>query len=154
MLGYYEDPEATADVLIDGWLHTGDFGYMDREGFLYVTGRKKNLIVTKNGKNISPEEIEYYLLKSPYIEEVVVWGKEDEKSGDTIVCADVFPSFEHVKEAHGELNEDELKKIISVEIDKVSDKMPTFKRVKRFEIRNEEFEKTTSQKIKRHSTTR
>lgn len=154
MLGYYEDPEATSDVLIDGWLHTGDFGYMDRDGFLYVTGRKKNLIVTKNGKNISPEEIEYYLLKSPYIEEVVVWGKEDEKSGDTIVCADVFPSFEHVKEAHGDLNEDELRKIISVEIDKVSDKMPTFKRVKRFEIRNEEFEKTTSQKIKRHSTTR
>lgn len=151
MLGYYEDPEATAEVLQDGWLHTGDFGYMDSEGFLYVTGRKKNLIVTKNGKNISPEEIEYYLLKSPYIEEVVVWGKVDEKSGDTIVCADVFPAMDHVREAHGSLTDSELEKIIGVELEKVSDKMPTYKRIKRFNIREEEFEKTTSQKIKRHS---
>lgn len=151
MLGYYEDPEATAEVLKDGWLHTGDFGYMDRDGFLYVTGRKKNLIVTKNGKNISPEEIEYYILKSPFIEEVVVWGKDDERSGDTIVCADVFPDKEHMKETHGDLTEDEIMKIIEVEIEKVSDKMPTYKRVKRIGIRNEEFEKTTSQKIKRHS---
>jgi len=151
MLGYYEDEEATADVLKDGWLHTGDFGYMDDEGFLYVTGRKKNLIVTKNGKNISPEEIEYYLLKSPYIEEVIVWGRHDEKTGDTVVCADIFPTMQYVHENHGEPDDDRLEKIIQTEIDKVCDKMPTYKRVKRLNIRKEEFEKTTSQKIKRFS---
>ena len=154
MLGYYEDPEATAEVLKDGWLHTGDFGYMDNEGFLYVTGRKKNLIVTKNGKNISPEEIEYYILKSPYIEEVVVWGKDDEKSGDTVVCADIFPSIEEISEKLGDVTDELLKEIISEEIEKVNEKMPNFKRVKRFEVRSEEFEKTTSQKIKRHSIKR
>jgi long-chain acyl-CoA synthetase len=150
MIGYYEDPEATAEILKDGWLYTGDFGYMDNEGFLYVTGRKKNLIVTKNGKNISPEEIEYYLLKSPYIEEVIVWGKE-ESSGDTVVCADIFPSKEELSAKYGKVSDGELRKIISAEVEIVNDRMPAYKRVKRFELRDEEFEKTTSQKIKRHN---
>lgn len=151
MIGYYEDPQATEEVLKDGWLHTGDFGYLDSEGMLYVTGRKKNLIVTKNGKNISPEEIEYYVQKSPYIEEVIVWGKHDEKSGDTIVCADIFPSYEHIKEMHKELSKDHLLGILDAEIENINENMPTYKRIKRFSIREEEFEKTTSQKIKRHS---
>lgn len=151
MLGYYKDKEATDEVLKDGWLHTGDFGYLDSEGMLYVTGRKKNLIVTKNGKNISPEEIEYYIMKSDYVEEVIVWGKDEEKSGDTIVCADIFPSKEHIKEVHNSISDDELKRILNEEIEKVNEKMPTYKRVKRINIRDEEFEKTTSQKIKRHS---
>ena len=79
MIGYYNNPEETAKVLVDGWLHTGDYGYFDKDGFLYIAGRKKNVIVTKNGKNIFPEEVEFYLNKSEFIKEVVVWGVDDEK---------------------------------------------------------------------------
>ncbi|MDR1134727.1 MAG: AMP-binding protein [Clostridiales Family XIII bacterium] len=150
MLGYYDDPEETARVIVDGWLHTGDYGYMDNEGFLFVTGRKKNIIVTKNGKNISPEELEYYLYKIPYIEEVIVWGKDDSNTGDIIICADIFPNYEYINETHGiRLNDAQLKRIIKEELDRVNEKLPLYKRVKRFALRDEEFEKTTTKKIKR-----
>ncbi|MDR3242933.1 MAG: AMP-binding protein [Clostridiales Family XIII bacterium] len=152
MLGYYADPEETARVIVDGWLHTGDFGYLDKDGFLYVTGRKKNIIVTKNGKNISPEELEYYLLKSPYIQEAVVWGKPDERSGDLIINAAVVPDLEFLRETQmrGDQDEASLRKILSEEIDAVNEKMPPYKRIKKFVLRTEEFEKTSTKKIKRH----
>jgi long-chain acyl-CoA synthetase len=150
MIGYYNDPEETARVLIDGWLHTGDYGYIDKDGFLFVTGRKKNIIVTKNGKNISPEELEYHLLKIPYIAEAVVWGKDSPKTGDIIICADIFPDHEYIAETHGvKLGEAELQRIIKEEIDRINEKSPLYKRIKRFVIRDEEFEKTTTRKIKR-----
>jgi long-chain acyl-CoA synthetase len=149
MLGYYDDPEETAKTLKDGWLYSGDYGYVDADGFVYITGRKKNLIVTKNGKNISPEEVEYYLLKSALIEEAVVWGKDDEKSGDVIVCADIFPSHSEIKEKHGDVTEEQIREIIGKEVDTANGQMPPYKRVKRFVIRDEEFEKTTTHKIKR-----
>ena len=101
MLGYYKDPEATAEVLKDGWLYTGDFGRFDEDGFLYICGRKKNVIVTKNGKNIFPEEIEYLLLEQPYIEEVIVYGVLEKKSGDTVVTAEVYPNFDAIHEKFG-----------------------------------------------------
>jgi long-chain acyl-CoA synthetase len=152
MLGYYNDPEETAKVITeDGWLRTGDYGYIDKDGFVYVTGRKKNVIVTKNGKNIFPEEVEYYLMKSPLVSEVVVWGKDDEKSGDTIICADVYPDKAYVKEAHGDVTDAELRNLLDADVDKANDGMPAYKRVKRFTVRKEEFEKTTTQKIKRHT---
>jgi len=151
MLGYYDNPEETAKVLVDGWLHTGDYGYFDRDGFLYISGRKKNVIVTKNGKNIFPEEVEFYLSKSEFISEVLVWGKEDEKSGDMIICADIFPDFHAIEVAHGKLSEDGMRKLLKTEIDTANESMPLYKRVKRFEIREEEFEKTTTKKIKRHT---
>ena len=78
MLGYYRMPEATAEVIKDGWFHTGDQGYVDEEDFIYITGRKKNVIITANGKNVFPEELEYYLAKIPYVEECMVWSAEDE----------------------------------------------------------------------------
>jgi long-chain acyl-CoA synthetase len=152
MLGYYDDPEETARVLVDGWLHTGDFGYFDGDGFLYVTGRKKNIIVTKNGKNISPEELEYFLCKIPYIAEVLVWGADDERNGDIVICADIFPNFEYTEETHGKrLGKDELQRILKREIDRVNERLPGYKRIKRFALRDNEFEKTTVQKIKRHA---
>ncbi|MDR0357531.1 MAG: AMP-binding protein, partial [Clostridiales Family XIII bacterium] len=147
MLGYYDDEEATAKVLKEGWLYSGDYGYIDDDGFLYVTGRKKNVIVTKNGKNIFPEEVEYYLLKSPYIEETVVWGKNEEKGGDTVICADIFPDFAFIAETHGNIGEEDVRKLLRTEIDIANEKMPSYKRVKRFSVRNEEFEKTTTKKI-------
>jgi len=151
MLGYYNNPEETAKVLIDGWLYTGDYGYFDKEGFLYISGRKKNVIVTKNGKNIFPEEVEFYLNKSEYINEVVVWGVEDEKTGDTVVQAEIFPDYPALDARFGKVSEDELRRILKKEIDEINEYMPLYKRVKRFEIREEEFEKTTTQKIKRYT---
>lgn len=154
MLGYYNNPEETAKVLVDGWLHTGDYGYFDRDGFLYIAGRKKNVIVTKNGKNIFPEEVEFYLNKSDFIKEVVVWGVDDEKSGDTIVQAEIFPDYSAVEEKLGRISEEELKRILKREIDEINEHMPLYKRVKRFEIREEEFEKTTTKKIKRYTASK
>ena len=84
MMGYLDNTQATRETIVDGWLHTGDLGYMDKDGFLYVAGRKKNVIVTKNGKNIFPEEVEFALAQSPYIAEVLVHGEEDRKTGDVI----------------------------------------------------------------------
>ncbi len=154
MIGYYNNPEETAKVLVDGWLHTGDYGYFDKDGFLYISGRKKNVIVTKNGKNIFPEEVEFYLDKSEYIKEVVVWGLEDEKTGDTIVQAEIFPDYPAIEVKFGRVSEDELKRMLKKEIDEINEHMPLYKRVKRFEIREEEFEKTTTKKIKRYTAKR
>lgn len=152
MIGYYDNPEETAKVLVDGWLHTGDYGYFDQDGFLYITGRKKNVIVTKNGKNIFPEEVELYLNKSDFISEVLVWGFDDERSGDTVVQAEIFPDHPALEEKFGKVpEEEELRKILKKEIDRINEQMPLYKRVKRFEIRKEEFEKTTTKKIKRHA---
>ncbi len=149
MLGYYENPEETSKVLKDGWLYTGDYGYFDKEGFLYVTGRKKNVIVTKNGKNIFPEEVEYYLNKSDYIAEVMVYGLEEE-NGETVVCADIFPDFAMIEAHFGETTEEELRKVLKRELDRINEQMSTYKWVRRFDVRHTEFEKTTTRKIKRH----
>lgn len=149
MIGYYNNPEETDKVLVDGWLYTGDYGYFDKDGFLYIAGRKKNVIITKNGKNIFPEEVEFYLNKCEYIKEVVVWGLDEEKSGDTIVCADIFPDYPALESKFGKVTENELKRILKKEIDEINENMPLYKRVKRFELREEEFEKTTTKKIKR-----
>jgi len=151
MLGYYKNPEATAAVLRDGWLYTGDNGYIDKKGFLYVVGRKKNVIVTKNGKNIFPEDVELYLNKSEYIKESLVYGVYDESVQDTVVCAMIVPNMDVIIEKFGKVPlPDELNKLIKQEVMKANKKLSTYKRVKHFEIREGEFEKTTTKKIKRH----
>lgn len=149
MLGYYNDPEATAEVIRDGWLFTGDYGRFDEEGFLYICGRKKNVIIAKNGKNIFPEEIEYLLLEDPFIEEVVVYGVLDRKNDDIVVKAEIFPNIENIKEALGDIDEAGLSETIKHAIEQVNDKMPAYKRIKRFKLRSEEFEKTSTRKIRR-----
>lgn len=149
MLGYYEDPEATAKVLKDGWLYTGDYGYLDDENFLHVTGRKKNVIVTQNGKNIFPEEVEYYLMKIEYIKEVIVTGEKDKRTGGLTVTAHIVPDMNLIREKEGEMSEAELRKFFKKKIDEVNDMMTPYKRVKRFELRSDEFEKTSTRKIKR-----
>ncbi|WP_206458604.1 AMP-dependent synthetase/ligase [Anaerovorax sp. IOR16] len=149
MIGYYKDPEETEKVLKDGWLYTGDYGYFDKDGFLYIAGRKKNVIVTKNGKNIFPEEVEFHLGKNDYIKEVLVSGIEDEKSGETVVFAEIVPEYSVIEEKLGKLSEEALRKLLKQVIDDTNDHMATYKRVKRFKIREEEFEKTTTKKIKR-----
>ena len=148
MLGYYEDPEETAKVLLpDGWLATGDYGYIDEEGFLHVTGRKKNVIVTKNGKNIFPEELEYLLNKNDYIKESVVWGDEEEIPGDLVITAEIVTDPEQIRG----LSEEEVQELIKAAVEEVNRSTTSYKRIRKFNLRTEEFEKTTTQKIKRHS---
>ncbi len=148
MLGYYRNQEETAEVLKNGWLYTGDYGKMDSDGFLYICGRKKNVIVTKNGKNIFPEEVEYYLLKSDYIEEVMVLGEPDEKTGDVLIKAIIYPNMNLITEM-GHMTREDMEKFFKGIVDDINEEMPLYKRVKRVAIRDTEFEKTTTRKIKR-----
>ena len=150
MLGYYKEPEATAMVLRDGWFHTGDLGYLDEENFVYITGRIKNVIITKNGKNVYPEEIEAYLGKIPYVEESLVWGKDSEETGETLIFASIRADYEEVQEVLGDNYTDEdVAALIWKEIDNLNTQLPFFKRIKKIDIRKEEFDKTTAKKIKR-----
>lgn len=153
MLGYYDDPAENEKALVDGWLNTGDYGYFDKDGYLYVSGRKKNVIVSKNGKNIFPEEVEFYLQQSDFIEEVLVHGVEDKRTGDTVVKAEIFPAYQNIQISQGELSPDEIKSFLKKEVDKINELMPVYKRVRRIGIRTEEFSKTTTRKIKRYTPT-
>lgn len=150
MLGYYENEEETAKVLQDGWLHTGDLGYFDQDGFLYLTGRKKTVIVTKGGKNIFPEEVEAVLLENDLIQEVLVYGKEDKKVGNIMVTADIFPNYKLLAEQKGELSGSDVYHCYKAIVEEANKKMPSYKAVKRVNIRDKEFDKTTTGKIKRY----
>lgn len=152
MLGYFENKLATEKVLRDGWFFTGDLGKMNRDGFFSITGRKKNVIVTKNGKNIYPEEVEAYLDKSPFIVESMVYGKDDEASEETFVYAMIVPSMDVIREKLGkqDVTEDEVFRIIDTEVKNVNRNMPLYKRIRRFTVREEEFAKTSTKKIKRY----
>lgn len=151
MLGYYKNPEATAEVLTDdGWFRTGDLGFVDQEGFVHITGRKKNVIITKNGKNVFPEEIEYYLGQVPYVEESMVWGADSEESGDTLIFASIKCSDEAVAEVLGkDYTKEQAKELLWKEIDRINTGLPYFKRIKKINVRETEFEKNTAKKIKR-----
>lgn len=151
MMGYYENEEATQEVMDDaGFFHTGDLGYLDEQGFVIITGRKKNVIVTKNGKNIFPEEIEFLLSQSDYIQESLVSGSED-ADGETIVTAEIFPNEEKIKETLGDvvLTGEPVRQLIGEEVRKVNHSLTTYKYIRQFTLRDTEFEKTTSKKIKR-----
>ena len=152
MLGYYEDPEATAAVMHDGWFNSGDIGYMDEDGFIYLTGRSKNVIVTQNGKNIYPEEIELLLSKVEEIKECMVYGKEVAGEKELIITARVIPDYEQIEELHGAgLSEEDVYKVIWEQIKKVNRKLSNYKTIKKLEIKNDEFEKTSTMKIKRYA---
>lgn len=152
MLGYYNMPEETKKVLKDGWFYTGDLGKVDENGFLYITGRCKSVIVTKNGKNIYPEEIESYLNDNPLISEALVLGVQKENDDETYVNAQIFPNIEAITEyLKGTVpTKEEIKKIMSDVVSNVNSKIPNYKHIKNFIIRDKEFEKTTTQKVKRY----
>ncbi|NLO41210.1 MAG: AMP-binding protein [Ruminiclostridium sp.] len=149
MLGYYENEEATREAVVDGWFHSGDLGYMDKEKFVYITGRKKNVIVTKNGKNIYPEEIETLLCRSPFIAECLVYGKEGMGTGEVDVAADIFPDIEKVSAELGEEDpsKDQIRLLLDKEVLKVNKSLELYKYIRYFTVRDTEFEKTTSKKI-------
>ena len=152
MLGYYNNLEATANVMKDGWFHTGDLGKIDENGYLYITGRCKSVIVTKNGKNIYPEEVEYYLNDNPLISEALVQGIQEDDDDETYVKAQIYPNLEAISEyLKGSVpTKEEIKKIISDVVSSVNSKLPNYKHIKGFIIRDKEFEKTTTQKVKRY----
>ena len=150
MVGYYNDEEETAKTIVDGWLHTGDMGYIDENCFIYITGRLKNVIVTANGENVYPEEVETYLQRNEYISECIVYADVDNLGNETLVSAHIFPDFKAVEEVLGkEYSGEELRAFIDKQVKEVNSKMSPNKRVMRFDIRYEEFVKTTTKKIKR-----
>ncbi len=150
MLGYYKDEEATNKVIEDGWFHSGDIGYLDNEGYLYITGRSKNVIVTRNGKNVYPEELENMLSKIPYIKECMVYGMQGEDKDDLKIAVKVIVNDEYVAEHHNPIpSKEEIYNIIWSAIKEVNRKLTSYKAIKHLEIKEDEFEKTTTMKIKR-----
>ena len=145
MKGYYKDPERTAKVLKDGWFNTEDYGKFNEKGQLIINGRKKNLIVLDNGKNIYPEEIENYILGIEYVTEVVVKGIKNDIGQEVGLLAEVFLNKDKLKELEIENAEEALKK----DINKVTKALPTYKHISEIKIRDTEFNKTTTNKIKR-----
>jgi long-chain acyl-CoA synthetase len=152
MKGYFRNEAATQETIVDGWLHTGDLGYFDKDGFLHINGRKKSVIVTPNGKNVYPEEIEYLLAQSPFVLESIVWGGPDEDPSKTEVQAIIVANTETFDKEFGPSAYDEAKinEIISQEVRSTNKDLARFKRIRKFILRNEEFEKTTTRKIKRY----
>lgn len=152
MLGYYKDPEATrATFDPDGWFHTGDLGSVDKDGHYYIRGRCKSVIVTQNGKNVYPEELESLLLREAAVKECIVSDAEDER-GNTIVFARIFPDLTAIGAAHGNraITEKEISKAVSDAVKAINSQVVSYKAIRRFEIVDKEFEKTTTSKIKRN----
>lgn len=152
MLGYYKNEQATRDTFEDGWFKTGDLGYRDEDGFLHIAGRKKNVIISKRGENVYPEELEDIINRSPYVMESMVYGEKDEKHGE-VIAVQIVPdaeAFIEYSETNGiPITAELMREVIGKEIAKVNKEVPPYKAVLRFHIRDREFEKTTTQKVKR-----
>ena len=155
MQGYYNNEAETVKVLIDGWYHTGDLGYFDEAGYLVISGRKKSLIVNREGKNIYPEEVERQVLKSEYVLECLAIGYRDpgEETGERVglIAVPDQEVFDALEESEGtRLTEEQIEETLRTDIrEKLAD-LSDYKRPRKIEVRFEEFEKTTTQKIKRY----
>lgn len=147
MLGYYENEEATKEVLKDGWFYTGDLGYLDKDGVLFITGRKKNVIVLKNGKNIYPEELETLIGQLPYVAESMVFGYP--KDDDLIVSAKIVYNKEYLDEKFPNQTEEERYEMIWQDIKKINQGLTNYKHMKKLIVTDEPMIKTTTQKVKR-----
>ena len=152
MLGYLINGKVDRSCFKDGWFYTGDLGYKDKDGFYYITGRNKNVIVTKNGKNIFPEELEAQINKSPFVLESLVFGKYDKETGEVRVNAQIFPNMDAIKESFKSIavSAEDVKKFLGDIIKSVNKDMPLYKHIKEFSVRDTAFIKTTTQKIKRY----
>lgn len=153
MLGYYKNKQKTDEVFNDGWFMTGDLGFIDKDGFLHISGRKKNVIIAKNGKNVFPEEIEDLLNRSPFIQESLVYGEKDEKHDEKIavqIFTDAEAFIEYSEKQNVKITPELIESVISEEVKKVNSLLPQYKQIRKIFIRETEFEKTTTQKIKRY----
>lgn len=140
MMGYYKDPENTAKAITeDGWLRTGDIGYLDDENFLYLTGRKKNLIILSNGENVAPEQIENMFVDEQIVEDILVFEEND------AITAEIYPNFKYAEAC----DITDIQGAVAESVAKMNQKLPTFKRILNFRVRKDPFEKTSSKKIKR-----
>lgn len=150
MLGYYEMPELTNEVLKDGWFYTGDLGYIDNDGYIFITGRSKSMIVLKNGKKVFPEELETLINRMEIVEESMVFGMPDEKDKDDVkLSVKIVYNKEVAKEKYEGKNEDELYKIIWEQIKKLNTTFPRYKHIQKMILTDEELIKTTTKKVKR-----
>ncbi len=153
MIGYYKNPQMTADAMEDGWFKTGDVGFIDNDGFLHISGRKKNVIIANNGKNVFPEEIEDILNRSPFVMETLVYGEENEKNDEIIaaqIVIDAEAFIEYSEKNNVQITDELVKEIISKEVKEANKELASYKRIKKYYTREKEFEKTTTQKIKRY----
>ncbi len=147
MLGYYENQEATDEVIKDGWFHTGDLARQDKDGYFFITGRMKNVIVLKNGKNIYPEELETLIGKLPYVEESMVFGYP--KDDDLVVSVKIVYNKDYVKQNFGDISEEELYNKIWTDVKQINQELTNYKHIKKLIISDEPMIKTTTAKIKR-----
>jgi long-chain acyl-CoA synthetase len=157
MKGYYRNEAATREVFDNGWFKTGDLGWIDADGFLHIVGRQKNVIISRSGENVYPEEIEDILNRSPYIMESMIYGDDDPKLDEVIAAQIVVDAeaFIAMSESKGTpITVDMMREVIAGEVAKVNEVVPPYKRIRRFVIRDQEFEKTTTQKVKRFLVTK
>lgn len=157
MPGYFKNEKLTAEAFENDWLKTGDLGYFDKDGFLHISGRKKNVIIANNGKNVFPEEIEDILNRSTFIQESLIFGEKDEKH-DEIIAAQIFTDaeafIEYAEKNNIQITDEFIRSKISEVIKEVNEQLASFKQIRKFYIREREFEKTTTQKIKRYLVTK
>lgn len=147
MLGYYNNEEATNQVLINGWYHTGDLGYIDKDGYIFITGRKKNVIVLKNGKNIFPEEIEVLISRLPYVAENIVFGYP--KDDDYVLSTKIVYDENYVKQNYKGYSKEQLEEMVWEDIKNINNMVPKYKHIKKFILTDEPMIKTTTAKIKK-----
>lgn len=150
MLGYYENEEATNKAIKDGWFSTGDYGYIDKKGFLFISGRKNDIIVLKNGKNIYPQELEFLINQLEIVEESMVFAR-NKTSMDTTLCAKIVYNEEIMNNLYADKTEEEKKEIIWQEVKKINQNLPDVKHIKEIIVTNEPLTKTTTQKVKRYA---
>ncbi len=157
MLGYYKNKELTDDAFENGWFKTGDIGFFDEDGFLHINGRQKNVIISKNGENVYPEEIEDILNRNVFVQECMVYGEEDEKHTEIIavqIVTDAEAFIEYAEKNMVKITPELVDSIISDAVKEANVELPAYKQIRKFYVRDSEFEKTTTQKIKRYLTQR
>ena len=153
MMGYYQDEAETAKVLKDGWLYTGDLAYLDGNGYIHITGRSKNVIVLKNGKNVYPEEIETIIAELPYVKENIVFGevrREGADDKDEVLVAKIVYDEDIMKDKYGAVTDTQIRETAERDIDRINSNMPKYKHVHRLILQTEEMAKTTTGKVKRY----